>query len=653
MTDENLKKTLANIQAQQKALQQSLSALNEQIDEVTQALKVRGETPLSPVIEKPPLFSTPLTPSKKTVFTEAAVEKLTGSPPPVIFSSPPSPPAVPPKVSSSHLPPESPKESFEVRVGQVWLIRLAVVLFLTGLVFLGNYTYHKFILELTPLSKALGLYLISGALIGIGVWLEKKRESLRNFSQVILGGGFAAVYYTTYASHFVGALRWIGSVTAAAILLLVWAGLMTWVAERKKSQTLATLGLLLAYYTCVINPISWFTLLSNLVLGLAAVWLLIRHRWTICSWAGLLATYGAFAYWQFWVKEGQSWQRLLEVNDFMVSVFSPWNVIFLVSYWILFTVGLFWADRDALHEDQKAFFLSLNNLFFYGLLVSSLSKPLQGSLWWMTEIFGAVLVALGVGAHRLKHASFMAQAYLIKGCIFLTIGLFLKFSGFSLALLILLLSVMLLLTARAFFPILFRIAAGIAAALSVLTGLPLLLEKVPSHAWTGAGMGLVLLFEGWWDRKRFSLSFFHFPAFYYVGLCTVCWALIIVTNFVFPKEIAALAILSVMATVAAPRIQLPELAAAGGLFLLMGQTSWIGRSIVASTIPWWNTTIVLSATMFLSYWWQYQNRIRISQLLLKVGIWLAAVLFTSILYMALDSVWQEKDWLIYGGWLAL
>ena len=58
-----------------------------------------------------------------------------------------------------------------------------------------------------------------------------------------------------------------------------WAAYMVWIADHRKSQTLALFSVLLAYYTAVITRVGQFTLYSNLVLTLAAVFFLVRNRW--------------------------------------------------------------------------------------------------------------------------------------------------------------------------------------------------------------------------------------------------------------------------------------------------------------------------------------------------------------------------------------
>src|SRR5690242_17576486 len=109
--------------------------------------------------------------------------------------------------------PEPEKPSFEMRLGTFWLVRIGIVMLLTGLAFFGNYAYHNIIGKLGAGGKISLLYLASGLLLGAGAWWQRRnvKESLQNYAQVLFAGGLAAVYFTTYAAHHIPPLRVIGN----------------------------------------------------------------------------------------------------------------------------------------------------------------------------------------------------------------------------------------------------------------------------------------------------------------------------------------------------------------------------------------------------------------------------------------------------------
>jgi hypothetical protein len=209
-----------------------------------------------------------------------------------------------------------------------------IVMLLTGLVFLGTYAYKNFIGRFGPAGKVTLLYVAGAALLGAGAWLQRKREkeSLRNYGQVLFAGGLAAVYFTTYAAHYVAVLRVIASPLLDGFLLLAWAAFIVWIADRRKSEVLAVFAVALAYYTSAITNIGLFTLYSNAVLTMAAVFFLVRNRWTTLSFISVVATYGGFAFWRF---HGDDWSWNARLPEVWQGNF------FLGAYWLVFTAAVF------------------------------------------------------------------------------------------------------------------------------------------------------------------------------------------------------------------------------------------------------------------------------------------------------------------------
>ncbi|HJN89829.1 MAG TPA: hypothetical protein QGG93_05810, partial [Verrucomicrobiota bacterium] len=87
-------------------------------------------------------------------------------------------------------------ESIEMKLGTYWFVRIGVMLVLTALGFLAYHTKGFGFIELSPGAKVSLFYLLSAAMGGVGFWLQRTKEQLKNYGQVLLAGGFAAVYFT-------------------------------------------------------------------------------------------------------------------------------------------------------------------------------------------------------------------------------------------------------------------------------------------------------------------------------------------------------------------------------------------------------------------------------------------------------------------------
>ena len=126
-----------------------------------------------------------------------------------------------------------------------------------------------------------GLLLLGGALWGWGRW----RRQLPGSGAAMLAGGFAGVYFTTYAAHVIPPVKIIDNATLALLLMFAWGGFMVWVADRLKSEIVALFAIGASYYATYVPLIHsggvshWVILFSNLVLAVAAVEFMLRNRW--------------------------------------------------------------------------------------------------------------------------------------------------------------------------------------------------------------------------------------------------------------------------------------------------------------------------------------------------------------------------------------
>ena len=103
---------------------------------------------------------------------------------------------------------------WEAVVGGNWLNKLGAVVLVVGIALLLAYSVSY----LGPVGRvALGLSL-SVAMLGAGVVLHR-RERYRIFAEGLLGGGWAGLYFTTYAMHGLAAARVIDSPLLGTLLL--------------------------------------------------------------------------------------------------------------------------------------------------------------------------------------------------------------------------------------------------------------------------------------------------------------------------------------------------------------------------------------------------------------------------------------------------
>jgi uncharacterized membrane protein len=461
-------RTLEMVQAD---LRRRLDGLDRQIAALRSQLAAEDARPTpSPVIPQAP--SAPLPPSRPPVL------------PPPLPDLPRAEVAPTPPPCEVHVPPPAAaKENLELQVGRYWLVRIGILVLLTGLVLLGNLAYQNLITKLGAPGKLGLLYLAGAALAVLGFWLEKRRESLRYYARVLMAGGAATVYYTTYAAHFVAPLRVIENPVLGGLALLLLAGGLAWFAERRRSEGVAFTAVLLSYYTSAINPAANFTLFSNAVLAGVAVFLLARHRWFGVSWLALAGSYGSFAYWRmagggdgggFWLTHG-----------------------FLPAYWIIFTAAVFLHRAETFQKAHRETFLTANNAAFFALAAPAFHARHPDQFWLFALVSGVVLLGLAGLARRMRREDpAFDGTYLAQGLILVTVALAARFSGYQLAVLLAVESSALLFLSAFRHRLLFCVGAGLAASGAFVLSLEALARPSESAWIVGVVVGALLAGNG-------------------------------------------------------------------------------------------------------------------------------------------------------------
>ena len=257
------------------------------------------------------------------------------APPPVVLS-PRSLEQV--HVASQPAPPVAAKEDLEQQIGSRWLLYAGIAAVVLGMSYFVKYAFDN-----GWISEPLRV--LSGVVIGIGLIGAGTRFTSRGlalFGQALAGGGVVVLYVSIYSAlHF---YQLISAAPAFALMALVTAG-AAWLADRQRSQPLATLALLGGFATPMLvggehgRQVVLFSYIGMLIGGAAT--LARRYTWPLLSAASYLCTFLLVIAWFFASYEAVHWLR---------------TELFLTLYIALFAY-LLWtllASRDRSPQAQLA-----------------------------------------------------------------------------------------------------------------------------------------------------------------------------------------------------------------------------------------------------------------------------------------------------------
>jgi hypothetical protein len=206
---------------------------------------------------------------------------------------PPPPPAPEPVVSgpgwSERMSEKIRGEEWEAVVGGSLLNKLGVLVTMIGLALFLSYSLN----HMGPGGRVAAGYMLGLAMLGAGVVLERKPRYLI-YARGLIGGGWAALYFTTYAAHALDAARVVDDPrVGAALLVAVSAGMIAH-ALRYRSQTVAGLAYFAGFVSLAITPVTSFSVAALVPLAASLAYLSKRFSWGAIAVAGVVATYGVF-----------------------------------------------------------------------------------------------------------------------------------------------------------------------------------------------------------------------------------------------------------------------------------------------------------------------------------------------------------------------
>ena len=222
--------------------------------------------------------------------------------------------------------------SIEETLGTNWLYKLGIIILVVGVALFGIHELGA----LGPLGKAGISYFTALFLLVGGIALEG-REQYRLIGRGGIGGGWALLFFTTYAIYYVEAMRvfprdlqWL---TADCVLMLLVAVAMALHTLRYRSQFVTGLAFLLGYFTVALSQSSVYSLSAGVFLAMGLVSIVLKMGWFELEVFGILSTYLTHLYWLYGLlgPNGAQGHAFPEYHASLAILFFYW-LIFRFSY---------------------------------------------------------------------------------------------------------------------------------------------------------------------------------------------------------------------------------------------------------------------------------------------------------------------------------
>jgi uncharacterized membrane protein len=272
--------------------------------------------------------------------------------------------------------------NLEETLGTNWLNKLGIVILVFGVAFFLAYQLKT----LGPAGKVLVGIVTSLALLATGIWLERK-DRYRILARAGIGGGWALLFFTTYAMYHVPAAKVLSSQVADLALMLVVAVAMVAHTLRYRSQVVTGLAFLLAYSTVTISHSNVYSLSASAVLAAGLVVIVGRMHWFELETVGIAASYLNHYLWLRPIIEP------MQGKHHPFPEFAP-SAAILALYWLIFRLSYVFRKPHNEREEHISTAAALLNPFLLLLVLKYQSVHPEWAFWTLLAI-GAVETALG------------------------------------------------------------------------------------------------------------------------------------------------------------------------------------------------------------------------------------------------------------------
>lgn len=306
----------------------------------------------------------------------------------------------------------------EELLGTDWLFKIGVAFAVLGIA----YFLDLVLKSMGPAGKVLVGYVTGAVMLAAGVWVERG-ERYRILARAGIGGGWALLFFTTYAMYHVTAARVLDSQVVDLMLMLVVAAAMVAHTLRYRSQVVTGMAFLLAFLTVTISHSNVYSLSAGAVLAASLVLIVARRQWLELEIFGILVSYLNHFLWLQPIIEPMHGKR----HPF--PEFLP-SAGILALYWLIFRLSyVFRSPRDERISTAAAL---LNTSLLLALLKYQSVHP-EWAFWALLAI-GALETGFGQIAGKRKRRTALI-VLCTMGVVFLIAAFPFRYSGTRLSVL--------------------------------------------------------------------------------------------------------------------------------------------------------------------------------------------------------------------------
>jgi uncharacterized membrane protein len=307
----------------------------------------------------------------------------------------------------------------EELLGMNLFAKIGIILLVLGFALLGRVA----LVAMGPAARVALISAVALTLLGTGIWLETK-DRYRLIGRTGIGGGWALLFFTTFAMYHIAAMTVMTSLTLNCVLMLIVAIAMVVHTLRYRSQLVTGLAFLLAFSTVALGQDTVYALVAGTILAGGIVAIALRMGWFELEIFGILASFGNHFYWLYKLYP-------TGVAGHAFPKFWP-SVSILILYWLIYRISYIARKIESPYQEKLSTVAALLNTVLL-LLVMKFQSTRPELAFYALLALGAMEFSFGQTPQcRRRRAPFVLLTVLGTLLIFAAIPF--KFTGNNIAL---------------------------------------------------------------------------------------------------------------------------------------------------------------------------------------------------------------------------
>lgn len=301
---------------------------------------------------------------------------------------------------------EQKEDLFEMKVGQFWLAKIGVVVLTLGIASILILPFQNFP---SFLPSSIG-FVLSLLILSLSKFWNKDNNYMMNY---LVGSGIVTLFISVLRLHFFSTVPVISSDYFLVILSLLIVTFALLLGIKKNSQGIASLGLILLSATALISNISGITFLLLILLATSTVLISKKFSWSFLFWVGIFTTYISHLIWYL--------NNPFLGNEITFRTESQYNIIFLLSYLIIFSLGNLSKDKNINEDIETSSISFINCALFDGLFIFVLFTSSANPGFHLLAAF--FLITISVIYWTKQHSKYSTFLYSMSGYLALSIAI--------------------------------------------------------------------------------------------------------------------------------------------------------------------------------------------------------------------------------------